>query len=84
MVASEWGSSRANCNERKGRDLGREFRHRSCSQMKFIAAKIFIGAAWEGAEGEEKKTISETNREGGQKCPRGALLHALSPLLSSL
>ena len=52
--------------------------------MKFIAAKIFIGAAWEGAEGEEKKTISETNREGGQKCPRGALLHALSPLLSSL
>ncbi len=53
-------------------------------QMKFIAAKIFVGAAWEGAEGVEKKTISETNREGDQKCPLGALLGALSPLLSSL
>ena len=37
--------------------------------MKFIAAKIFVGAAWEGAEGGEKKTISEKNREGDQKCP---------------
>jgi hypothetical protein len=35
--------------------------------LKFIAAKIFIGAAWEGAEGEEKKTISETNREVDKK-----------------
>ena len=52
--------------------------------MKFFAAKIFVGAAWEGADCEEKKTISETNREGSQKCPRGALLRALSPLLSSL
>ena len=68
-VASEWGSSRANHNERKGRDLGREFRHGSCSQLKFIAAKIFVGAGWEGAEGEEKKTISEKNREGNQKGP---------------
>ena len=52
--------------------------------MKFIAAKIFVGAGLEGAEGGEKKTISEKNREDDQKCPRGALLHSLSPLLSSL
>ncbi len=52
--------------------------------MKFIAAKIFVGAAWQGAEGVEKKMISETNREVDQKCPRGTLLLTLSPLLSSL
>ena len=35
--------------------------------MKFFAAKISVRAAWEGAEGEEKKTISETNREVDKK-----------------
>ena len=37
--------------------LGRQYGDWSCSQMKFFAAKISVGAAWEGAEGEAKKTI---------------------------
>ena len=35
--------------------------------MKFIAAKIFVSADSEGAEGVEKITISEKSREVDQK-----------------
>jgi len=63
-VVPEWSSSGANRNERKGSDLGRDSRHGSCSQMKFIEAQIFVGAGLGGSRGGREENDFRAKQGG--------------------